>query len=488
MEPRSVIDHFTALYRWVITSFDWIFAVFIANALSVLVLLAGLAVIGKMINEKRNPSNFFAWTLLLFIFPIGGLLLFGLFGGRKSRRLVAAKRLANERAAVALARASAAAGQANVPQDRSTGNAARILGDGVSAWQAFAEEIQQANESIHIMTYILGHGGTGRRIVELLAQRAREGVKVRLLVDAYGSFFAAKRGVLRPLRRAGGEAAEFLPLLPLHTPTSANLRNHRKIAIFDGCRAIVGGQNLDGRFISARATKRLFHDFSLHLEGPVAASLQRTFLTDWAFATGADLSSGSFDPYFAFAPPAAGDLPLEVVTGGPDSIDDPVWERLLTLIQEARRDIFIVTPYFVPDEVLFQSLVVKAHAGRRVRILVPEHSNHPLVDAARDHFLRRLAVAGAEILLFQPRMLHGKLLVVDGKVAFTGSANIDQRSLFVNFEIGLVHTDPGDVADLERWAEELLPHCVRFEASTRAASSRYRRVAEDFAHLLVPLL
>lgn len=469
-------------------SLDWIVAVLLANALSVLLLLAGLAVVGRMINERRNPSNLFAWTLLLLIFPLGGLVLFFLFGGRKSRRLVAAKRLTNEHAHRAALAASAAAGQGAPAPDRTTGNRSELLGDGVTAWHAFREEILGAQHSIHVMSYILGRDAIGQEIIRLLAQRARDGLQVRLLVDAYGSFFTARLGHLRPLRAAGGEVAEFIPLLPLHTPTSANLRNHRKLAVFDGQRAIVGGQNLDGRFLSPRPTARLFHDFSLRVTGPVVAPLQRVFLTDWAFAAHADLADPVFDHHLALSPPAAGDVPLEVVTGGPDSLDDPVWERLLTLIQEAREEIFLVTPYFMPDEVIFQSLIVKCHAGRRVRLLLPERSNHPLADAARDHFLRRLAAAGAEILLFRPRMLHAKLLVVDQRLAFTGSANIDPRSLFVNFEIGLTHTGPEDVANLYRWAEELLPHCQRFEATARAHHGPGRRLAEDFAHLLVPLL
>jgi cardiolipin synthase len=167
---------------------------------------------------------------------------------------------------------------------------------------------------------------------------------------------------------------------------------------------------------------------------------------------------------------------------------DALWERLLSLVQQCREEISIVTPYFIPDEVLFQSMLVQAHAGKRIRLIVPERSNHPMVDFARHHYLRQLHEAGVEILLYRKKMLHAKLLVADGQVAMMGSANMDLRSLFVNFEIGVFLYSTEPIQELSAWTESLLPDCVTYLASGHAGAGANRRLMEDFAHLLGPLL
>jgi cardiolipin synthase len=264
------------------------------------------------------------------------------------------------------------------------------------------------------------------------------------------------------------------------------LRNHRKCAIFDRERVLVGGQNLDRRFVAARDEPGLFHDFGALLEGPVAAAFNRALVADWCFAAGD--SPRDFRDLLAHRPAARGPHVFEVLTSGPDVADDPLWERLLTLVQQCDRQLDIVTPYFIPDEVLFRLLLLQAHLGKRVRLIVPEQSNHPLVDFARHHYLRQLDDAGVEVLLYRPRMLHAKLVVVDNRVAMMGSANMDLRSLFVNFELGVLAHSPEPVGQLAAWLERLLPGCVAYAQSRHAAAGANRRLMEDFAHLLGPLL
>lgn len=448
--------------------------------------IAAVAIILRMAVEKRTPSNIFAWSLLLIFLPLLGVPLYLLFGGRKVRRLVR-KKLEIQRLAMRAAR------QSGLPSEGVEdgggcfeGNRVTLLPDGVEAYNTLCDEIERAQESIHITTYILGGDGIARDIVRRLAAAARRGVTVRLLIDALGSLGHGGR-FCEPLRRAGGEVARFIPLLPLSTGTSANLRNHRKIAIFDNSRAIVGGQNIDGRFLGTHNHPRLFTDLSVLVEGPALAPLIRAFVGDWIFASGQDVQQ--FRSCFGKSQEAAGDSTLEIIASGPDVDGDPLYERIVTLVQELRRELTIITPYFIPDEVILRSLIIKAHAGRRVRIIIPESSNHRIVDLARNHFLRQLNSEGVEVLFYRKRMMHAKLLLVDGEVALTGSANIDPRSLFVNFEIGVVHRSKGDVDMLESWVrEQLLPHCVRYKENRRSRTSRTRLFAENLAHLLTPLL
>jgi cardiolipin synthase len=448
--------------------------------------VVSVAIILRLSVEKRTPSNIFAWSLLLLFMPIVGVPLYMLFGGRKIRHLVAEKSRIRRIASMAARDCAGCAASAGAGGGVSEGNVVRILEDGVEGYRAMCREIDRARQRIEITTFILGRDNVGRSIIRRLAVRAREGVRVRLLIDALGSLGVGD-GLLRDLRRAGGEVHRFIPLFPIVTKASANLRNHRKIAIFDGTRAIVGGQNLDRRFLSPSNDKTLFADMSLLVEGPAVTAMSQVFVGDWAFAGKHDV--GGLAHLLAAPAPCYGSSRLEVIPSGPDVEGDPLWERIITLVQEARESIDIVTPYFLPDEVLLRSLIIKAHAGRRVRIFVPEHSNHPIADFARNRFLRHLHAQGVEILLFRKRMLHAKLIVVDDEAAVSGSANIDMRSFFVNFEIGILHTSPSDLSAFRIWIEDrLVCNCRKYETSRIAGKGRARIFAENAAYMLTPLM
>ena len=462
---------------------EFVTAFLVPHLFSILGFILALLIIGRMILEKRQPSNIFTWSLLVFLVPVIGVPLYLVFGGRKSRRLAARKREIFQ-IADRIARQTGGEAKSSPGGGHFEKNNFFLLEDGVLTCRALLEEIKQAQTSINIMTYILGRDATGSRIVELLAERARDGLTVRLLMDGLGSF-GSGRSFVQGIRDAGGSVARFMPVLPLQTHTSANLRNHRKIAIFDNERAIVGGQNLDNRFLDFEETNTLFLDFSAIIEGPVVSGLNQIFLTDWAYA--AKVSPHEFEEIFAHRPPPSGDSSIEIIASGPDVEGDPLWSTVITMVQECRETITIITPYFIPDEVLFRSLMVKAHNGRKVKIILPEHSNHALADLARNHFIRQLHASGADIRFHQKGVVHAKLMIVD-ECALIGSANIDLRSLFVNFEIGLLHRTPGDVRAFQAWVGRVEADCLSFADTRRVKSTRPQRLAEDFAHLLIPLL
>jgi len=450
-----------------------------------------LLVVGRLMIEKRNPSNVFAWGLIIFFIPWLGVPLYFLFGGRKCRHLVKMKLEVNSLATQLATGVSTCTPPLTgtlspaSPRRKFAQNSFKLIGDGVEAYQVLRAEIARAEKSIYLQTFILGRDEPARQIVADLTARARAGVEVKLLLDALGCFGATGHFV-EPLRQAGGRTARFMPVLPLQTKTSANLRNHRKFAVFDHDRVIVGGQNIDHRFIDSHDSPELFLDFGAQIEGPVAAAFNRNFISDWCFASGD--SPQKFQDLLAYTPAACGTEAAEVISSGPDVSGDPLWERLLILVQQCQREITIVTPYFVPDEVLFRSLIIQAHCGRRVRIIVPENSNHIMADFARHFYLRQLHDAGVEVLLYRPKMMHAKLVLVDGEAALMGSANMDMRSLFVNFEIGVLLSTPGPIRDLTNWTNVLLRDCVTYLDSGHAGAGANRRIMEDFAHLLGPLL
>ena len=465
----------------------------VPHFLTVASFLLAFFFVARLLAEKRQPGNTFAWMLIILLVPYVGVPLYLMFGGRKFRRLVERKsrllpqleglktldpasQILPTAQAVDAAGASPSVG----------GNSVKLLVTGEEAFKAIEAQILAARHSIHITTFILGRDETGRRIVKLLAQRAREGIKVRLLLDAVGCIFSSGRFV-QPLRDAGGEVQRFMPVVPLSTRHSANLRNHRKMAVFDQHTAVIGGHNLARDYMGPVSYRKRFRDFGAMISGPGAALLNEVFLADWAFASGQSIDT-LHQELLPEAIRSAGESAMQIVASGPDVKGDPLYEGLISMIQEARTSILIVTPYFIPDEVLWRSLMVKARAGTEVTLILPARSNHPITDFARRHYTRELRKAGARIRLFAPGMLHAKAVMVDHRIGLLGSANLDLRSLFVNFEIGVFLYSETDVLAMRSWAETLLENCREPKPEGKRRFRILTGIAEDLSRLLAPLL
>ncbi len=456
--------------------------------------LLAFFLVARLLAEKRQPSNTFAWLLVIVLIPYVGVPLYLLFGGRKLQRLIARKaRIApaldggtppSESTAQVLPTVQTINASGAFPP--TSGNRVQFIATGEAMFDTLAQQIRDAKHSIDITTFILGRDDTGRKIVKLLAARAREGIKVRLLVDAVGSAFTGRRFV-QPIRDAGGEVARFLPVIHLAFRSTANLRNHRKIAVFDQHTAIIGGHNLAREYMGSAPWRKRWRDFGAVISGPSAALLYEVFLADWAFASGQKLEKLRAENLPEARHPE-GTSSLQVVVSGPDVTGDSLYEGIISMVQEAHTSIWIVTPYFIPDEVLFRSLIVKARAGVEITLIVPAHSNHPVTDYARRHYIRELQKAGANIKLFGPGMMHSKAIIVDERMGMLGSANFDLRSLFVNFEVAVLLYSPVDVAAMKAWARELLESCREPKKERRKRFRIIGNVLEDLCRLLAPLL
>lgn len=439
-------------------------------------LLAGLFVIIRVVRARVTLSYALLWGPAVLFFPLITATVIFLFGGRKHSALAKAKQSIK-------AAARRLAGPVT-----SAGNAFRMLGDrhGHDTLEALHTEILAARHRIHISTYILSPDAVGREIRSLLVRRAREGVEVRLLVDAVGSWGTPMR-LGRTLVKAGGQVARFNPVLPMQGKGSANWRNHRKIAVFDGQVAIIGGQNLGLAYMGREPSNRRFRDCSFRLAGPAAAALEQVFIADWCQATDAD--PATFAEVLRNQPEPQGEADVEVIASGPDCVNDPLWEKYVALIENARVSITIVTPYFVPDKALFRLLVAAAAKGRRVRVLVPRRSDHRLLDFARRWYLRQLKEAGAEILFFKPDVLHAKLFIADDKSLVIGSANLDMRSLFLNYEIAAVVRDPAALIAVQSFVASLEAESTPYSEDLYRRSRTWRgRMIESISKTLAPLL
>ena len=460
------------------------------HLMTVVGFLLAIFAIARLVSQRKQPGNTFAWLFAIVFIPYISVPLFLMFGGRKLKFLASRKArlcpvIPNAPPAAAAQTFAAKVLTLNGVCPPVGGNRVNFLTSGEESFTELERHIREAKHSIHLMTFILGRDAVGRRIIKLLAQRAREGVKVRLLLDALGCFMSSG-SFCDPLREAGGEVVKFMPVVPLSTRGSANLRNHRKIALFDHRLALLGGRNLAIEYMGPAPLKRRWRDFGAAIEGPAVGLLNEIFLADWAFASGQPLDRLEQELPATIAA-IAGDSELQIVASGPDVEGEPLYEGILSLVQQAERSIWMVTPYFIPDEVLFRSLVVQARAGIDVRLVVPARSNHRITDLARRHYLRELQAAGVKVLLYQSGMNHAKLLLVDEETGLFGSANMDLRSLFVNFEVGAVTYSPAEAAAMARWMKMVFAHSLPMTEPGKK-TRLMPRIGEEIARLLAPIL
>ena len=432
----------------------------------------------SVLRRRRPVGSAVAWLLAILFVPYLGIPLYLMFGGRKFQLMARAK----AEIPVPVGRPDATVESAGPRPVDSWGlglltSADRVewLDDGVRAYEVLLGEILQAKRTIRIVTFVVGNDETGLRLIEALSRRAREGIEVRLLVDDLLRF-EAPRAPLAGLKAAGGRVERFMPLLHVPFRGQANLRNHRKIAVFDGERAIVGGTNLAAEYMGPTPRAERWRDLSILIVGQAVATLDAIFRADWEFASGEVLAT--FDKALARGP-----VPIRVVPSGPDSASDPIYDAMLAMIFRAQRRFWVATPYFVPDETLARALAVAARRGVEVLVAVPVRSNHPLADLVAGPYLRDLAESGVKVRRV-PRMLHAKTVLVDDAVAAVGSANFDMRSLFLDYEIALFFTGSAEIAFMAAWFGETIKDGV----SGPPAAGTLRSGLESVARLLAPLL
>jgi len=445
-----------------------------------------------IILQKREPVATLSWLLSLALLPYVGFLIYFLLGPQRIQR----QRLRRSRARARMdaldaihgnddpARELARIGQATTGLAPSTATRADWLVDGAATYQALCEAIAGARHHIHLEYYIWNPDRCGQRLLEALTERAREGVKVRLLIDAVGSS-SLRRQHLRRLQEAGGEVGWFHPtrLRPFTRPW-LNLRTHRKIVVIDGKVGFIGGINVtdeEDETVSPSA----YRDLHLRVEGQVVRSLQLVFVEDWIYAAGCEASAFSGAAYWPQAAP--GTIGAQVLVSGPDSSWEAIHRLHVAAIHEARRRVWLVTPYFVPGEAARMALTSAALGGLDVRLLVPRRSDSLLVTLAARSYFDELLAAGVRIYEYGPRMLHTKALLTDDELCLVGSANFDHRSFRLNFEASLMLRDRGCCLALAELIEGELA-CSTPVPSDRRHGLWAQRLPEALARLLSPLL
>lgn len=492
----------TELMVFAQTGCDWKGTISVATVITILGQVIALVLVLRILTERRDAAATFAWIFGLILLPYIGAILYLMLAGKVERR-----RLRIRNRAVAKLGEKKGDLEKHLKHHReeslsevdpsfkgvmrlaeelgaghpTVGNSVAVLDTGRQTFDSIERALRSAVSHIHLEYYIFRPDDTGRRILAILEQKAREGVEVRLLFDSVGSSFF-KRRHYKNLVSAGGQVVPFLPLFSLRRPFSVNFRTHRKIIVVDDSIGFVGGRNIGNEYRSDRSEWGEWRDVHLRLEGPSVNRLQEVFAEDWIFATGEDVS----DLEHCFTPfKRPGRARVQVLDSGPDGEPQIIHRILFEAIVSAQRSVDVVTPYFVPDVSILMALQNAAYRNVRVRVLVPGVTDSLITGwAARSYFPEVLS-AGAEVHKYSPGMHHAKLVVVDDKWSYVGTANMDIRSFRLNFEVGVALYEP-DIA--RRLASFIERDIKKSEKLVYRDPGRIEALANGIGRALSPVL
>ncbi|QKY70544.1 cardiolipin synthase [Lentibacillus sp. CBA3610] len=455
--------------------------------------------------ERKDASSTWAWLMVLLFIPIAGFILYLIFGRRISGQRIftwdtKAKlgvkftvqeqlralendnfRYKNEELAKYkdLYYLHLRSDDAIFTQD----NSVRIFTDGKEKFEALLQDLEKAADHIHLLYYILRHDRLGKRTAEILTRKAKQGVEVRVLFDDMGSRGISKK-FLHRLRNAGVEIESFFPPKIPKVNFKINYRNHRKLAIIDGKIGYIGGFNIGDEYLGYNKKFGYWRDTHLRIVGDAVANMQTRFILDWNQASRNDIVYD--ERYYAYE--IDGDVGIQIVSSGPDSDWEQIKNGYIKMIMSAKEYVYIQTPYFIPDDSLQDILRIAKLSGVDIKIMIPNKPDHPFVYWATLSYIGDLLNAGAEVYIYQNGFLHAKTIIVDGKIASVGTANIDVRSFRLNFEVNAFLYDEGLSERLLEAFEQDIEHSTQMTKELYKKRSLGVRFKESISRLLSPIL
>jgi cardiolipin synthase A/B len=480
------------------------------SSIAILASLVGLYALVTsifLISENRRPQATLAWMLAFLLAPGIGLLIY-LFFGRdqkafsKEGKLLGqnldesalpqlAHILSRQDAEIADLEGDSASRRKLMMLVRRNSNSAlvrssdvQVLQDASTFYPRLMEDMKEARHSIHHQYYIWGADGFTEDLKAIMIAKAREGVEVRLLYDPVGSFQYLSGTYLRQLREGGVHIAPTSPLYKLHT---ISYRNHRKITVIDGVIGYTGGMNIGQEHLDGGKGFESWRDTQLRMVGDAAATLQAVFMVDWYNAVQENLFAQAYFP--AAAAPTDRDVPVQILTSGPDSRWAAIRQLYAFMIGTSQRRVFVQSPVFIPDATIAEALKVAALSGVDVRVMISARAaGTPLPEWAGNTYFADIVAAGVRVYLYEKGYLHTKTISVDSEVCSIGSANIDIRSFSINYELNAVVYDSDLAKQLETQFEHDLAGCREFDPMAYQQRGRIIRFRDSAARLLSPLL
>jgi cardiolipin synthase len=465
----------------------------------------------RIVYDTRNNTKTLAYLLLAIFLPVIGILFYFSFGINYRKRKMYSKKLLKDDNLAKKLKADIFQYSKNTFEQNNeevekrrelalmllrdgtspltANNSVKLLVNGENKFPEVLKVLREAKKHIHIEYYIYEDDKIGRAIEDVLIQKAKEGITVRFIYDDFGSR-TIRRKLVKRLKKGGVKVFPFYKVIFIAFANRINYRNHRKIIVVDGKTAFAGGINVSDRYINnSNDTHKLFwRDTHLRIDGPGVQYLQYLFLCDWDFC--AEDSVQPDEEYFPGEKdfPANANKVVQIAASGPDSDTPTIMFSLLQAINLATKEILITTPYFIPGNSLINALIIAALSGISVKLLVPGISDSRLVNHAARSYYEDLLNAGVDIYQYKKGFVHAKTMVTDTSIAIIGTANMDQRSFDLNFEVNAIVYDPEIANQLKSVFFEDLKDAERINATAWNERAWYKVLLEQVARLVSPLL
>ncbi|MCD5414573.1 MAG: cardiolipin synthase [Clostridiales bacterium] len=458
-----------------------------------------------VLMENRSPQRTVAWLLVLIFLPVAGLMFYLYIGQnhRKKRTFIKKskedykllRRLLKEQinftSCADIAKRTGLESRWKIislllnstHSPITINNSIQVLQNGEKKFSEILLAIKSAKHHIHMEYFIIKDSEIGVTIRDALIEKANEGIEVRLVYDAVGSW-KLKKSFIDPMKRAGIKVGVFLPVTLPFLGSSLNYRNHRKILIVDGKIGFLGGINIGDEYLGKSKKMGFWRDTHLKILGEAVYVLQVIFLMDWYFVYSEELDDEIYFPKQAYC----GEKMIQIAASGPDSYWQSIHQAFFSLISVATERIFITTPYLIPDESISMALKTAALSGVDTRIILPNKIDHYAVFwASKSHYMELLE-AGVRIYEYDKGFIHGKVILVDGCFSTIGTANLDIRSFQLNFEVNAFIYDEEATKKLADDFYADIKSCIEINIEEYKKRSLARRVIESLARLFSPIL
>lgn len=411
--------------------------------IEILYLFTVVSIVVVVISENRNPIKTVTWILAVVFLPFIGIIWYAIFGQDITKKYVISKRMYSKLKRRPLDEMGTPV-EIKVPDEHDNlvnllkhmdynpvlgGNDVRIFTNGKDKFEQLFIDIENAKEHIHIEYYVLQCDEIGMRFQEALIKKAKEGLEIRIIYDSFGSR-KLKKEYIENFRMAGIEIEPFLKLSWSSITSRLNYRNHRKIIVIDGQVGYVGGMNIADRYIRGFEWG-CWRDTHARIEGKGVQGLQSVFLIDWYFVSQTLITSRKYFPLLE----NLGDVPVQIVNSGPLNDDKNISHGIVQAIYDAKKSIFIQTPYFLPPDAMIDALQAAAIRGVDVRVMISKRSDVPLVQLASRSYIKSMLESNVKVYFYEKGFLHSKMMVFDDSLTLIGSANFDTRSFEQNFEV-----------------------------------------------------
>ena len=457
--------------------------------------------------QRREPKSVWAWLLVLYFIPILGFVFYLLIGSDMHKRKIFKTKGIEDRVNKAIRQQEHILRHSDVEKIApklsgfsdlvmfnletmgsvlSDDNDIDIFTDGTSKFEKLVEDIKNAKEFIHIEYYIIKKDELFLSILEELKKKAAEGVEVRILFDGMGCRSVRKK-FWREVNSYGIKTAEFFPAILRRINVRINYRNHRKIVVIDNKVGYVGGFNIGKEYVDRDKKFGHWRDTHLRIVGSAITGLQLRFILDWNYAAKENLFET--DRYFKNVSTGVRDFcEVQIISSGPDSLEQNVRNNYVRLINKARKSIYIQSPYFIPDDAILTALYIAIKSGVEVNIMVPCKPDHPFVYWATYSYVGDLATAGAKCYTYDGGFLHAKGMIVDDKAFCYGTANMDIRSFALNFEVNAVVYDEDKAREMRGYFEKDMEISTLITAESYSKRGLWFRAREQVCRLFSPLL